>query len=586
LVLLFYGDLETMEGGHAEQQQARVLWKKGGMRLVPVIIANEISERIVSASVTANLIIYLTTKYHLGAASSAIIIFVYQAAANFLPFCGAIVSDALLGRYLMVTLTLFFCTIGSTLLCLTSVIPSLTPPDCALPNQNCSSPSAPQLLALCASLGFMSLGASGVRPCCLAFAEDQIAHWDTARKDRSLRSLFSWYYVSVGFSQMVAVTVLVYFQDRLGWNVGFMVSASTMALITLVNLAASPFYVKVKPQKSMWASLLQVVVVAVKNRHLTVPASNHGVQFHSIAGSSQLVPSEKMRFLNKACILRTQAGGTDNEATGNTSSWSTCTVEQVENLKSALSVMPMWSAMIVSFLVQSSSFGVLQASTMDRRFGTTRFEIPAGSISIFETITFTVWSGCYDPYVVPLLRTLTGRQRVLSLKQRMAIGVFLCIASMAVASAVEARRREAAARHGGALRMSALWLVPQYVLSGLSGAFGAIAQIEFYYAVLPKSMGSLVLALLFFGAGVANLVSTVIVKLVNVVTGNGGAAPWISDDLNRGRYDYYYLLLAVLGAIDLVYLVVCACIFDETVQNMSLEPGDAVEAEEMEKFHG
>lgn len=63
-----------------------------------------------SASVTANLIIYLTTKYHLGAASSAIIIFVYQAAANFLPVCGAIVSDALLGRYLMVTLTLFSCT--------------------------------------------------------------------------------------------------------------------------------------------------------------------------------------------------------------------------------------------------------------------------------------------------------------------------------------------------------------------------------------------------------------------------------------------------------------------------------------------
>jgi len=73
--------------------------------------ANEVSERIVSSSVGANLIIYFTTKYHLGAASSAIIIFVYIAAANFLPVCGAIVSDALLGRCLMVTLTLFSCTI-------------------------------------------------------------------------------------------------------------------------------------------------------------------------------------------------------------------------------------------------------------------------------------------------------------------------------------------------------------------------------------------------------------------------------------------------------------------------------------------
>jgi len=80
-------------------------------RIALLFSANEVSERIVSASVGANLIIYLTTKYHLSNASSAIIIFVYIAAANFLPVCGAIVSDALLGRFLMVTLTLFSCTI-------------------------------------------------------------------------------------------------------------------------------------------------------------------------------------------------------------------------------------------------------------------------------------------------------------------------------------------------------------------------------------------------------------------------------------------------------------------------------------------
>jgi solute carrier family 15 (peptide/histidine transporter), member 3/4 len=269
------------------------------------------------------------------------------------------------------------------------------------------------------------------------------------------------------------------------------------------------------------------------------------------------------RFLNKACIL-------NNEATGNRrSSWNTCTVEQVENLKSALSVMPMWSAMVMISVVQGSSFGVLQAATMNRRIGKS-FEIPAGSISFFDIMTFTVWSGCYEPYVVPLLRKITGRRRVLTLKQRMAISVFLCTLSMAVASAVEAHRREAAAKPG-ALPISVLWLVPQYVLSGLSGGFGSIAQIEFYYAVLPKSMGSFVLALLFFGGGVANIESTVIVKLVNIVTSKGGAAPWISNDLNRGRYDCYYLLIAVLCAIDLVYLVVCAYVFDETAQNMSLE---------------
>ncbi|PUZ44428.1 hypothetical protein GQ55_8G095900 [Panicum hallii var. hallii] len=571
------------EGAYEEQQQAHVLGKKG-LRLIPVIIANEVSERIVSASVGANLIIYLTTKYHLGAASSAIIIFVYIAAANFLPVCGAIVSDALLGRFLMVTLTLFSCTIGTTLLCLTSVIPRLTPPDCTPPNQGCTSSTPVQLFVLYASLGFMALGASGVRPCCLAFAEDQIAHWDNARKDRALRGLFSWYYVSVGFSQIVAVTVLVYFQDKLGWKVGFMVSAAIIASFTLLNLAVAPFYVKAKPQTGMWAGLLEVAVAAVKNRDLELPEANHGVQFHSLPGSTQLVPSEKMRFLNKACMVRTRVcSSTNNEESDNTSSRCTCTVEQVENLKAALSVMPMWSAMVMTFLLQSSSFGVLQAATMDRHIGTTRFQIPAGSISIFEIMTFTVWSGCYDSYILPLLRRVTGRQRVLTLKQRMGIGLFLTVVSMAVASAVEARRREATVRQG-ALRMSSMWLAPQYVLMGLAGAFGNIAQIEFYYAVLPKSMGSFVLALLFFGGGVASIMGTVILKFVNVVTGGGGVAPWISDDLNLGRYDCYYRLLAVLGAVDLVYFVVCAYVFNETMQNMTLEAGADGEAEEILSF--
>ena len=184
---------------------------------------------------------------------------------------------------------------GTILLCLTSVIPRLTPPECTHPNQGCTSSTPVQLFVLCASLGFMALGASGVRPCCLAFAEDQIAHWDNARKDRALRGLFSWYYVSVGFSQIVAVTVLVYFQDKMGWIVGFMVPAAIMASATLLNLAVAPFYVKVKPQTGMWAGLLKVAVAAVKNRDLELPEANYGVQFHTLPGSTQLVPSEKMR---------------------------------------------------------------------------------------------------------------------------------------------------------------------------------------------------------------------------------------------------------------------------------------------------
>jgi peptide/histidine transporter 3/4 len=75
----------------------------------------------------------------------------------------------------------------------------------------------------------------------------------------------------------------------------------------------------------------------------------------------------------------------------NANSWNVCIVEQVEDTKRALSVIPMWSAMITSLLIPMASFRVLQAETMDHRVGTTKFQMPAGSIAIFEVITFILW---------------------------------------------------------------------------------------------------------------------------------------------------------------------------------------------------
>lgn len=47
----------------------------------------------------------------MGAAASAVVVFAYQAATNFFPILGAILSDALWGRFLTISVTLFACTI-------------------------------------------------------------------------------------------------------------------------------------------------------------------------------------------------------------------------------------------------------------------------------------------------------------------------------------------------------------------------------------------------------------------------------------------------------------------------------------------
>ncbi|GJN06683.1 hypothetical protein PR202_ga24439 [Eleusine coracana subsp. coracana] len=421
------------------------------------------------------------------------------------------------------------------------------------------------------SLTFLSVGASGVRPCSLAFGADQFANYNGSQKDRALKVLFSWYYVSMGGSNLIAMTLLVYLQDKLGWKIGFAISVAIMAFVTFLNIVASPFYIKVKPQKSTWASLLHVLFVAMKNRHVEVPEPCNGEQYHN-AGGMGLVPSNRMRFLNRACLLRTNADSLNAEVFNHNKS-NICTVEQVEDLKSTLSVIPIWSAMItVSLIQQGQSFKVLQANTMNRRLGVTKFKIPAGSIAIFDVTTFTLLSACYGRYILPLLQKLTGRERVLSHKQKVGIGVMFSILSAITASVVEAVRRKEAIRQGledkadGIVNMSAFWLAPQGIFSGLTSVFGSIGQIELYYAVLPKKMGSLALALFLLATGVANIEATVIVKLIKVVTGRGGRMSWLPDNLNHGRYDYYYCLLAVLGVINFIYFLICCYWFEEPKQ--------------------
>lgn len=107
----------------------------------------------------------------------------------------------------------------------------------------------------------------------------------------------------------------------------------------------------------------------------------------------------------------------------NANSWNVCIVEQVEDTKRALSVIPMWSAMITSLLIPTASFRVLQAEMMDHHIGKTKFRMLAGSIAIFEVLTFTLWSGCFDKFVIPFLQKITTREKMLSHKQKMGIVV-------------------------------------------------------------------------------------------------------------------------------------------------------------------
>ncbi|MBA0608688.1 hypothetical protein Godav_020878 [Gossypium davidsonii] len=452
---------------------------------------------------------------------------------------------------------------GMILLWLTAMVPESKPPTCDLLTQRCRSPTAAQMSLLISSFVLISIGAGGVRPCSLAFGADQLDQRDNPKNDRVLESFFGWYYASAAISVLIALTGIVYIQDHLGYRVGFGVSAILMLLSVLVFFIASPLYLKLNPSKSLLTGFLQVMVVAYKNRNLTFPLPDSTGSYHHRRDSNIAAPTHKLRFLNKACIIKNP--GQDIASDGSASNpWSLCAVEQVEELKALIKVLPLWSTgIIMSINLSQNSFPVLQASSMDRHL-TTKFQIPAGSYGMFNIISLALWVILYDRAILPMASKLKGKPVRFSVKLRMGIGLFLTCLAMAVSAVVENARRRKAIREGflnnphTVLNMSALWLVPQFCLNGLAEAFTAIGQTEFFYSELPKSMSSIAAALFGLGLAVANLLASVVVSIIDDITSRGGKEGWVSSNINKGRIDSYYWVLTILSVINLLYYFVCA----------------------------
>ncbi|KAJ0523605.1 putative proton-dependent oligopeptide transporter family [Helianthus annuus] len=123
-------------------------------------------------------------------------------------------------------------------------------------------------------------------------------------------------------------------------------------------------------------------------------------------------------FLNKACLIQNPKDVTSDGFASNP--WRPCTIEQVEELKSLIRVLPLWSSgLMMSINVSQSSFPVLQAKTMDRHLGSSAFQIPPGSFPFFTIGTIAIWVILYDRVIIPCLSKILQKQVHLGVKFRM-----------------------------------------------------------------------------------------------------------------------------------------------------------------------
>ncbi|RZC73454.1 hypothetical protein C5167_048937 [Papaver somniferum] len=416
----------------------------GGWRSALLIIGAEFGETVAYYGISSNLIRYLTGPLGMSTVTAVANINAWCGMVWMLPLLGAFVADSYLGRYR----TIFY----------SSVI-------CVL---------------------------AGFKPCAEAFSADQFDERNPEERS-SKSSFFNWWYFGLCVGSSISHLVLTYIQDNISWVLGFAIPCICMLLGLLVFIHGKKTYrFSIDEDKeNPILRIFRVYVASARNWRATSIATE--VEGRKISYNHQLrVGAHQLKFLEKALIELPNL-----DELGSNQHGISCTIDQVEDAKVILRLVPIWIVCLVYAIVyaQCSTFFTKQASTMNRtiRQG---IQIPPASLLNVISLSIIIFIPIYDRNFVPLSRVLTQKESGITMLHRIGCGIFLSTMAMVLAALVEKKRLQTALDFGlidkpnEIILISFWWLVPQYILFGIAEVFAMVGLQEFFYDQVPDDLRS------------------------------------------------------------------------------------------------
>ncbi|PHT55600.1 hypothetical protein CQW23_04086 [Capsicum baccatum] len=218
--------------------------------------------------------------------------------------------------------------------------------------------------------------------------------------------------------------------------------------------------------------------------------------------SVQLPTDKHQLVLDKAAV---QLEGTNKQG-----KWRRCTVTQVEEVKILTRMRPILLSTIImnTCLAQLQTLSVQQGTLMDPSLG--KFDVPAASIPVIPLVFMSVLIPIYEFLFVPVMRMFTGHPTGITHLQRVGVGLVLSAISMAIAGAVEVKRKNEFNHHNH--RTSLFWLSFHYAIFGIADMFGLM---DFFYSEAPAGMRSLATSFSFLSLSIGCYLSSAFVELIN-----------------------------------------------------------------------
>nr|ABR32185.1 peptide transporter [Hakea actites] len=538
---------DTVEGsidykGRPASRSNTGRWRSSGF-----IIGVEIAERFSYCGIAANLITYLTGPLGQSTVTAAVNVTTWSGVASMLPLLGASLADGYLGRYRTIIFASLLYILGLGLLTLAAMIPSFTASHCQNSTTSCYPPEYQIILFFC-SLYLVALAQGGHKPCVQAFGADQF-DGKHPEEIKSRSSFFNWWYFGMCGGIVFSNLILTYVQDNLNWGLGFGIPCICMIVALAVFLIGTRTYRysfnldDVNPFRRVG----QVFVAAIRNRRATPPAATGNEDGGGALHWSLLKRgTNQFRFLDKALVTAPENSKKD---------WPVCSVNQVEEVRALLRLIPIWASCILFAVVdaQSSTFFTKQGATMERTIGS-GFKIPPASLQTFINLSIVLFMPIYDRVIMPIARSFTKKPSGLTTLQRIGTGLATSMIAMVVATFVERKRLQTAIDAKivdlpkATVPMSIWWLAPQYILFGIADCFTRVGLQEFFYDQITKGLRSVGLALYLSIFGVGSFLSSFLVSSIDKLTSEHGHESWFPNNLNRAHLDYFYALLFGISA--------------------------------------
>ncbi|XVE59846.1 hypothetical protein DITRI_Ditri05aG0079600 [Diplodiscus trichospermus] len=524
--------------------------KKGGFRACFFVFVLGALENIGFVANMVSMVVYFHYIMKLDLSTSANTLTNFMGSVCLITLLGGFISDTYLNRLYTILIFGSLEVIGLSMLTIQAYSKDLRPELTCL--EGCLKGGIAVMFY--GSLSLLAIGAGGVKGTLPALGADQFDSKDP-KGAKQLGSYFNWYMLSTTFGAAIGVSFVVWVSTNKAWYWGFFMGTMAAIVGFIAVAIGKPFYLSQPLGNSPLLKVVQVIVVAVKNRRLPLPENPDELFEINDKNRDQydekLIHTNQFRSLDKAAIL---PQGASPEP------WGVCTVTKVEEVKVLTRMLPILASTIImnTCLAQLQTFSVQQGIFMDPHIFGKKF--PPMSIPIFPLVFMIFLIPIYEFLVVPFARKITGHPSGITQLQRVGVGLVLSIISMTVAGMIEVKRRDQA-RKDPFNPISLFWLCFQYGIFGLADMFTIVGLMEFFYKEAPSGMKSLATSFAWLSLSFGYFLSTAFVNIINAVTEKitPSKKGWLqSNNLNDDNLNLFYWFLAVLSALNFIVYLFCA----------------------------